>query len=156
MGTGISAGIPIELKPQFGCEKKYFHSTFFNHYDKDDETGFYHLKKDFLVENYVSFLDEFYELIGETEELSERNIPIVSTFEEFENAFDRNSRNGRTPFISTYMDFLGEDRSYCWNFYDGSYKAFLEEWSTLLHCERILLKAMKNPLAAVVKFGMFG
>ena len=43
-----------------------------------------------------------------------------------------------------------------WMFYMGSYKAILEEYATLLHFEKILAKAMNNPLARAVKFGIFG
>jgi hypothetical protein len=38
--------------------------------------------------------------------------------------------------------------------YQGSYKAFLEEWKTLLHMDRLLWAAMENPLAKVMRFGM--
>jgi len=48
---------------------------------------------------------------------------------------------------------------YCeqyWLFYSGSYKAYLEEYSTLSHFEKVLAKTMKNPLAKAIKFGIFG
>jgi hypothetical protein len=63
------------------------------------------------------------------------------------------------PFVySRYSTFsvLGCRCEQYWLFYNGSYKAFLEEYSTLLHCERILAKAMSNPLVNAVKFGIFG
>jgi hypothetical protein len=41
-------------------------------------------------------------------------------------------------------------------FYRGSYKAILEEYTTLIHFEKILCHAMKNPLAHAVKFAMYG
>lgn len=40
-------------------------------------------------------------------------------------------------------------------FYQGSYKALLEEYSTLEHMDRLLAAAMpENPLAKVARFGM--
>jgi hypothetical protein len=50
----------------------------------------------------------------------------------------------------TYFDAMYE------MFYQGSYKAILEEYSTLNHFEKTLVKAMSNPLANAVKFGIFG
>ena len=35
-------------------------------------------------------------------------------------------------------------------------RLFLEENATLLHFEKILAKAMKNPLANAVKIGIYG
>jgi hypothetical protein len=41
-------------------------------------------------------------------------------------------------------------------FYMGSYKAELEEYSTLSHMEKLLLKAFDHPLSKVAKFCIFG
>jgi hypothetical protein len=54
------------------------------------------------------------------------------------------------------FSFLGGESEKYWLFYIGSYKAYLETYCTLKHFERILAKAMQNPLASIVKFGIYG
>jgi hypothetical protein len=75
------------------------------------------------------------------------------------NAITIVARNSSTPFIyphwSTFSTLGGQCKEY-WLFYSGSYKAYLEEYTTLEHLERILSKTMKNPLANTIKFGIFG
>ena len=51
---------------------------------------------------------------------------------------------------------LGCECQVYWLFYSGSYKAFLEEYTALMHFERVLARAMINPLASAIKFGIFG
>jgi hypothetical protein len=62
--------------------------------------------------------------------------------------------SGYAPTIFPY--FKSQYITNCENLlvYQGSYKAFLEEWSTLEHMERLLWAAMKHPLAKVMRFGM--
>jgi hypothetical protein len=40
--------------------------------------------------------------------------------------------------------------------YNGSYKAILEEYTTLSDMEKLLAKAYDHPLAKITKFGIFG
>jgi hypothetical protein len=54
------------------------------------------------------------------------------------------------------FDILGGQCEEFWLFYSGSSKAYLETYDTLVHFERTLAKALKNPLANLVKFGIFG
>ena len=159
MGTGIAAAIPIVIKPREFTGKEYFSNQFFTHFDKENEGGIYTIKIDFLLEHYFQFLKEFYELIGETEKLERMEVPILITFEEFEKYFSFSNRNGKSIFIYNQhiaFSFSGGQSSYYWHFYSGSYKAIVEVYSTFLHFERILQKTMKNPLAQVLKFGIFG
>ena len=58
-------------------------------------------------------------------------------------------------FSPTFFEYYDVNEEY-WKFYFGSYKAILEEYSTLTHFERLLAIAMKNPLAGAVKLGIFG
>ena len=141
MGAGIAAAIPIAIKVESSREE-YFSNQFFTHYDKASEK-------------------EFYELIGETEKLDKMEIPSISTFDEFEDYFSRNNQNRKSgsPFLYGQFiafSFLGGQSSYYWHFYNGSYKAYIEVYSTFRHFESILQRTMKNPLAHVLKFGIFG
>jgi hypothetical protein len=116
-----------------------------------------------LVNNYKSFLTEFYDLIDEdfheVTELDPNSIPLAGNLDEFSQLFNRDNRNSLVPFVDEsgyFFSVLGCECKRYWLFYNGSYKADLEEYSTLLHFEKILAKAMKNPLGAAVKFGIYG
>jgi len=80
------------------------------------------------------------------------------TRKEFDEVFERNkSRNARVPYIDTMsLSCLSCYENTPFLFYLGSYKAMLEEYSTLLHMEKMLVKAMNNKLKTIVKFGIFG
>ena len=159
MGRGISASIPLIIQPRTDNGEKYFSDSFFQYYNKSDDNGIFTIKENLLLENYSSFLAEFYEIIGEQSKLESLNVPDVSTFEEFEVAFTHRNRNGRCPFLyehSGHFSFLGGESSYYWNFYSACYDAYVEVYSIFLHFERILQKTIKNPLADLIKFGLFG
>ena len=159
MGTGISAAIPITFKKSNNYQDSYYSSKFFDNYNKLDDEDIYIIRSELLVSNYRPFLDEFYDLIGETQKLEDLNTPDATTFEAFEDVFSHSSRNGKVPFTYDTLgmfSFLAGQSSYYWCFYSGSYKAYLESYSSLMHFERVIQKAMKNPLAQAVKFGMFG
>jgi hypothetical protein len=165
MGAGIGAAISLVITPRRhnGFDERCFTPGFFDCYNKmeEDSNAFYVMKEDFLINNYKSFLIEFYDCIGadiykETGLLPD-TIPIASNIVEFTEAFDRHKRDQLpkiydAPFFST----LGCECVKFWYFYSGSYKAFLEEYSTLQHFENVLAKAMSNPLSNAVKFGIFG
>ena len=162
MGTGIGAAIPLSLQPG---DKKYFTTGFFENFNRKKTKGEerYIVKNDILLENYRPFLIEFYQLIEEdikyTTALTPDNIPAASSLDEFYDVFSEEKRGGYVPRIEKHrygFSALGCEAGVQWMFYLGSYKAFLEEYSTLMHFERILSKAMKNPLAKSVKFGIFG
>ena len=162
MGTGIAAAIPIILGPnrhgwRTAIERKYFTDKFFENYTVDDEGKIYTIKPEVLLENYKSFLAEFYDCIGE--EYEAEKISYVKTYDEFEAVFNYDTRNARRPFIykhGSMFSFLGGESDKYWLFYSGSYKAYLETYCTLTHIERLLAKAINNPLAQCVKFGIFG
>ena len=154
MGTGIMAAIPINIKIE---RREYFSDNFFKNYNGDEAKRIFTINRELLIDNYYSFLDEFYACINEDYDVGE--IPIVKTYEEFVAAFESDKRNMSVPFL--YNDiytfsYLGGYSNAYWLFYSGSYKAYLEGYSTLMHFERVLVKAMKNPLVNAVKFGIFG
>lgn len=160
MGAGIAAGIPIVLSPhdrlwRKDVKREYFSPRLLEFYNYDEENRCYFINDQILLENYQSFFTEFNDCIGEHREL--REFPKLATYEEFREYFDEDAERG--PFIfSGRMGFsiVGGICPECWVFYNGSHKAFLEEYSTLTHFERVLVRAMKNPLANIVKFGILG
>ena len=154
MGVGISGAIALVFKIN-GNINKDEHENFLTAYDYDNESKTYTIKGDFIVSTYKEFLSEFYDLIEENEEI--HKIPQVESFADFEIFFERNNRNGEKPFLYNSSFYCCEIHSnYYWLFYHGSYKADLEDYSTLVHMERITAKAMNNPLANFVKYGIFG
>jgi len=165
MGTGIAAAIPIVFKPYNGRElnESYFPKGFLDNFNVKKSKGekTYSIKADLLINNYKPFLVEFYNLIEEdffeSTQLIFDNIPDANNLDEFLEAFNR--KDGMPPCIETHYGFFSVSGCRCqpyWLFYMGSYKAILEEYATLLHFEKILAKAMNNPLARAVKFGIFG
>jgi len=162
MGTGIAAVIPIVLGPPRSgwnrkIDNKYFSPTFFECYDVNEDGSVYTIRHEMFLHNYQSFLTEFYDCIGE--DYDANSIPQTSNFDEFRNIFDRDERNAGVPYIDLHWSMFSMLGGVCeeyWKFYSGSYKAMLEEYSTLMHFERILAVAMKNPLAGAVKFGIYG
>ena len=164
MGTGIIAAIPIIFTSQerSSIKEKNFTHGFFNNYNvEEDGKKYYTIKKELLLNNYKSFLIEFYNLIGEDiiNEFELDDIPEMDTLDEFEKVFDKKFRNNSTLLIykEPYaFSVLGCLCIHYWIFYSGSYKAYLEEYTTLAHFESVLAKTMKNPLANAIKFGIFG
>ncbi|GHU17397.1 hypothetical protein FACS189472_04220 [Alphaproteobacteria bacterium] len=167
MGRGIGAVVQLEFSMEsFSCErdsKEYFSDGFFDFYncETDDRNHIFKIKEDFLLANYGDFLSEFYQTIGEdllecTEISPDDSLLKLKDMSSFVEAFDR--RSG-VPSITTSrydISVLGGDSRSSWLFYLGSYKADLEEYSTFTHVERMLAKAMKNPLAKLVKFCIRG
>ncbi len=162
MATGIAAAIPIILKPYENVpvntfEEKNFSNNFFEKYKADEKRKIYTIQKDFLIKNYSSFFEEFVDCIGNDDTQSD-NLPTVKTFEEFTAVFDYKIRNAEPPYYEANggaFSVLGCVCECYWLFYLGSYKAYLEEYSTLFHLERMIERAMKNPLASTVKFGIY-
>jgi len=167
MGTGIAAGIPLIFEnPERSVRNadRYFAKGFFENYAlvKEEHKEMYIIKEDLLINNYKSFLEEFYALIEEDlhkeTELTLETIPIANSLDQFKEVFDDGNRNMTVPFCYGFSSFsvLGCNCIKYWLFYSGSYKAYLEEYNTLLHFERVLAKTMNNPLAKTVKVGIFG
>jgi len=167
MGTGIMAAIPLVFRAQDRREfnKDYFTAGFFDNFNIEeiDGTKYYKIKKDLFIDNYKPFLLEFYDLIGEDfnkrTELAPDKIPNANNLEEFTEIFSGGNRNNLVPFIyeiPSMFSVLGCECEEYWLFYNGSYKAYLEVYSSLMHFERVIAKAMNNPLANAVKFGIFG
>jgi hypothetical protein len=151
----------------------YAPTDFFDFYNQDvrevEKNGkvktltYYVIKPEILLPNFKEFFIEFHKLIGNYpmhEDIDgckkfnkEYNAIIASNdIDKFVKYFDDSS--GYAPTIFPYFEPMYI--TMCKNLlvYQGSYKAILEEWSTLEHMERLLWAAMKHPLAKVMRFGV--
>ena len=113
----------------------------------------YSIKKDLLIDNYRSLLTEFYTLIDEDlykkTGMTTDGIPDTQSIDDFISIFGKNNSERRLPFVykgSRAFSVLGCRCEEYWVFYMGSYKAYLEVYSTLLLSSRIpCFLANKNP-----------
>ena len=79
-------------------------------------------------------------------------IVASNDMDQFVAYFDDNT--GYEPAIFPYFEMMYITDCQNLMVYQGSYKAILEEWSTLSHMERLLWATMKHPPAKVMRFGM--
>lgn len=169
MKLGIAAAVPIVIKP---CNRVRFTwwdtkpltPEFLENYNLIETEGneeTYEIKTDVLIKNSKSFITEFYELVEDDfcmkTGLTLDTIPIAESVEDFIELFSRKNRN-TVPFISRAEDFdtVGCKCNVYWLFHSGSFLVTLAENKTLMHFESVLTKSMKNPLAQVIKIGVFG
>jgi len=182
MGQGIIGAIPVSFKFYKGRSKfdeeinrkqftKETAKDFFDYYDENQEENkegkkdiYFTIKPKVLLPNFKSFFLEFQRLIGN--EMLEGKYDIFKKFnddydkvvdsgdiDKFLEYFDDHS--GYAPTVFPYFDamYITTNRQNLL-IYQGSYKASLEEWSTLKHMEYLLRAAMQHPLAKIVRFGM--
>jgi hypothetical protein len=179
MGTGIMGAIPMSFRFSSGAwdsewaeqdnKEQFMKHTpkdFFDFYNKvhrkretgnKKDTTYYVIKPEILLPNLKDFFFEFHKLIGTKGQ---------TDYAKFTDEYDAIVASNDLNELITYFKDTNLPRDFpyfgamyiddCRNLliYHGSYKAFLEEWSTLSHMERLLWAAMKNPLAKVVRFGM--
>jgi hypothetical protein len=178
MGVGIMGAIPVSFcftrsryeseadryKKEFSehAAKDFF--DFYNEETREDRNGkeipYYVIKTEVLLPQFKDFFFEFNRLIGEEkilencEKFNEAYEKLIASndLEQFMNHFDND--NAYDPIEFSYFSALHVEHSRNLLIYRGSYKAFLEEYSTFNHMEKMLVAAMKNPLAKVVRFGM--
>jgi len=165
-----------------GPKAEYFSHGFLENYTVEEKEGdskriramrdgsvektkerIYSIKNDLLIDNYRHFLTEFYALMDEDlyeqTGMTSDSIPDVKVIDDFKKIFGEKESGRLLPFIyrgSWAFSVLGCRCEEYWIFYTGSYKAYLEEYSTFLHFEKILAKTINNPLANAIKFGIFG
>jgi hypothetical protein len=179
MGAGIRGAILLEFEVETTYMQRFVSNSvkgFLDNYEVQPtgERSYYEryvIKNDILLPNYAGFLAEFYGIVHDEfkgicapfgkESVSDYTEKLLSckTREEFDDAFDKGNRNSGIPFgdrMSRSFSCLYCDKNAPFIFYGGSYKAFLEEYSSLVHMEKILVKAMDNPLKTAVKFGISG
>jgi len=154
--------------------KKYAADDVFDFYNeteveipKKDGGGtetLYTIKPEILLPNFKDFFLEFNGLIRDEWPLEKDNISMKfnanydkavasGDLEAFLKHFD--DKTGRVPIARSNMGALYiEDFGEFLFFYHGSYKAYLEVWSTLEHMELLQRAAIRNPLAKVARFGI--
>jgi hypothetical protein len=123
----------------------------------------YVIKPEILLPNFKDFFFEFHKLIGDNgrvealngyDKFNDKYDAVVASndLDKFAKYFD--DHTGYAPTIFPYFSAAHIVSSRNLLVYQGSYKAILEEGSSLLHMERLLWAAMKHPLAKVVRIGM--
>lgn len=173
MGRGIVGVIPIAFEVD-RWDKDRLDDSFLECYQYDEEHNEYRIKIDFLVGNFKDFFMAFHETIHATwnEESFDWNNEFWEAFDlrmadgydeaAFFELFEEN-RTGIVPMYNTNHPRLGSPLTVMYvgvkrfiMFYNGSYKAWLEEYTTFTHMERMTAKAIKNPLVKAVKYGIHG
>jgi hypothetical protein len=172
MGAGIGGVIPLV----FHFEKDWWKrrnsqektkKDFVDFYDeivaKDDI--YYCIKSTILLNNFKDFYFRFHLLI-EAEEIEESMKIFKTKYDEIVAANDLDafitlfSENyGYGPRVMDGCFFAPAENMICdkvLTFYNGSYKAILEEYSTLHHMRKLLAKALDNPLVQITCFGILG
>jgi hypothetical protein len=164
----------LESKAQENKEEFIEHAPkdffdFYNEEEYEEEIGsktmtltYYEIKPEILLPNFKDFFIEFQKLIGNypmynmdgCKKFNDKYDAIVASndMKKFVEYFDDSS--GYAPSIFPYFEPMYITNCENLLVYMGSYKAILEEWSTLAHMERLLWAAMKHPLAKVMRFGM--
>ena len=131
--------------------------------EKGGVETYYTIKPEILLPNFKDFFIEFQNLIGNTEPIAESG-KLTKFNEEYDRLVVKGdltefliyfNDHDYPPTLSPYFDamYINTSRKDLL-VYQGSYKAFLEEWSTLRHMEYLVRAAMKNPLAKVMRFGL--
>jgi hypothetical protein len=170
MGTGIVGFIPLNFSVEKDYNlsyKKYFCANYFDYYYENNSNNkniLFTINKDIFVNNYIDFLLEFYNAIGEDFYKNcdlDKNSELlkINNFDNFILEFNKDKRNSFMPFIENdgrFISVLSAQIYSCWLIYNGSFKAYLEDYSTLFHMENLTSKLLKNPLGKIVKFGLFG
>jgi hypothetical protein len=182
MGVGIMGGIPISFR--FGNSWRYSKyeeqqdkeefikqapTGFFDFYTEEPKkikTGkqvetamYYTIKPEILLPNFKDFFYEFHKLIGNEKNIDPEKFKgkydamvAANDLDGLEEVFGENTESLPTIFSDFEPSYIAVRTNLL--VYQGSYKAILEEWSTLLHMERLIWAAMSNPLAKVMRIGM--
>ncbi|MDR0710794.1 MAG: hypothetical protein LBF67_00405 [Prevotellaceae bacterium] len=123
----------------------------------------YEIKPEVLLPNFKDFFYEFHKLIDDNgrvealkgyDKFNDEYAAAVGSndLDKFVKYFD--DHTGYAPTIFPYFGAEYIVSRHNLLVYQGSYKALLEEESSLLHMERLLWAAMKHPLAKVTRIGM--
>lgn len=164
MGRGISAGIFLEFEVA-SRKVNDFSDEFLACYElESEEENLYRVNESFFLENYKGLLEEFNYFFGIEEigchcfgdkELTWEDIPDFKTMEEFCIFWDKDNRGGSIPFGCKHgFDTATGIPRLTWLFYEGTYKAHLEDYYSLYHFEKAIQAAIKNPLGKLVKMGL--
>jgi hypothetical protein len=179
MGTGILGAIPIAFRVSEGVwegDKERYKKQFTARYPISDfydekemknskigkQESYYEIKPEVLLPQFKNFYYAFHQLIGEIElstectKFNDKYDTIVATndlglfMEHFKDHYRYD------PYDCDYFEWSYIDCFHNLCFYRGSYKAILEEYSTLYHMEKLLVAAMgqEYPLAKLVQISL--
>ncbi|MDR1895785.1 MAG: hypothetical protein LBR10_03235 [Prevotellaceae bacterium] len=181
MGRGISGIIPIT----FSIAKGYYTSDYeqnrddlikrsspnffdcFNREEDDQYKELFSIKSELLLPNLKEFMIEFHALIEYKDvfdsmaKFNDEKYDKILANKDIDAFLEYFSANdGTMPYYTgVYIGFSATKPIDCHRyliFYMGSYKALLEEYSTLRHLEVILGKTLRNPLAQLLQIGIYG
>jgi hypothetical protein len=178
MGVGIAGGIPIRLYFTDSFRRKNFlnepySEDFLKFYreeePRNDNKFFYTLDYPELLPQFKEYYFGFYSILqnermlketisfsSEYDDIIKRN-DIDAFIEYFEKANERYSTIPEPRiFGDGYLSTLYFEPACYLNIYSGSYKAYLEVYSTLDDMRKLLIKAYDHPLAKITVFGMLG
>lgn len=173
MGQGIVGLIPIKLTLDKGHQNDIstFSEGYFSYFDCIEDDGVslvYEIKKEIIFENFKNYFLQFNKMIHSP--IWQEIFWIDSYWPEFEkhilnddfttilNDLEKLSNTEIPFFCGTYNYVTDYDMKVNKSivFYEGSYKAYLEDYSTLIHMHRLLKQALKNPLSEITRFCLFG
>jgi hypothetical protein len=134
-------------------EKSYYDNTMI-------KVTSYVIKPEVLLPNFKDFFFEFHRFLGDYVEpkgylkFNDKYDDIVKSndLDKFVEYFD--DHTGYAPVIFPYFGAAHIVNNRNLLVYRGSFKAMLEDDSSLLHMERLLWAAIKHPLARVTRIGM--
>jgi hypothetical protein len=163
MGQGINGVIPISFKVK---NASYLPPSYLDRYEFTED-NLYRLKKDILFDNFRS-------LLADTRALLQPNDELLGTDEDQWGELDKFAAQDD---LEGYLDFLEDNPNHSMPSYypcsysdelglcicddivvcHGSYKAYLEEYTTLHHLNALFYAAFPgNPLAKTMRFVIFG
>jgi hypothetical protein len=177
MGTGITGGILLEFSFLDSSDKKDFlqhqYSTEFMKfytevYSEKNKKSSYVLNYPELLPQFKGFYTGLHEILDHQKRLTKMNC----FGPEYDRIVSENDYDGFIEYFRTgvpysdvpepqiykghYFSTLYIDPYLYLNIYDGSYKAILEEYSTLNDMRNLLIKAYDHPLSKLMLFGIFG
>jgi hypothetical protein len=175
MGTGICGGIPLDFffegkrrRDMFIKESGDEFLAFYRETETDPETGeiSYTINYPDLLPRFKEYYFGLHTILNNHDVLEQATLfnehydAIVQNndYEAFVKHFSSGFDTEYDPSIRTDSFFSVRDiypMTYLLT-YNGSYKAILEEYTTLSDMEKLLAKAYDHPLAKITKFGIFG
>ncbi|MDR2423861.1 MAG: hypothetical protein LBD59_03950 [Prevotellaceae bacterium] len=177
MGRGIAGIIPVTFctdeKSWSWNVERFLKNTdkdvfeFYSEIANDDpQYRRYQVRGEVVLRNLKSFISDFYTLIDG--EIPEEAAEIFNS--KYDEIVEQNNFSALLAHIGelsfpkyytqmSWVAFSSSAQMRCIDyilFYFGSYKTLMEEYSTLLHMKKLLVKAIDNPLSQITQFGLFG
>jgi hypothetical protein len=175
MGTGICGGIPLDFFFEDEREREIFVKksgdeflAFYRETKIDPKTGeiFYTINCPDLLPRFREYYFGLHTILNNDDVLKGVTLfnddydAIIQNndYDAFVKHFSSDSASFYDPAIrrDSFFSVVGIYPVTYLLIYQGSYKAVLEEYTTLCDMEKLLAKAYEHPLAKITKFGIFG